>query len=263
MSLDPIWSDSQSMTQINVQGSDSLTAIYYTMYLSLIYLDTFMSITTTYIYCLSLMPYTMASSINYRYTLFEWANLTPISGKPNFKTLHKLWNKIKANGKSVYYNLGEGAHVNIGLVLTESEYTLISNTPLIYLSRPGPLIITAGTTALINYTMRITHTKAVPLFFEVTGIEQAPIQHIITTVDKTYIYYICNQTTNLINYAVADVITHIQDIYVQPMSHELLKYQETVKNAICCPHEPIASIFSAVEELLEFADITGFSYTQN
>ena len=55
----------------------------------------------------------MASNKNYKDTLFERANLTPIRGEPTFKTLYKLRNDIKANAKSVCSNL-EG-----GLVLTE------------------------------------------------------------------------------------------------------------------------------------------------
>ena len=60
----------------------------------------------------------MTSNINYKKTLFDRTNLTPIYGEPTFKTLHKFWNKIKSNAKSVYSNLGGGAHGHLGLVLT-------------------------------------------------------------------------------------------------------------------------------------------------
>ena len=68
------------------------------------------------------------SNINYKYTFFDQANLTHIRGKPTFETLHKLWNVIKEHSKAVYSNLGGGAHGNLGLVLTESQYALISPT---------------------------------------------------------------------------------------------------------------------------------------
>ena len=47
----------------------------------------------------------MTSSINYKDTLFEQANLTPICCKPTLEILHKLRNDINANAKSVYSNL--------------------------------------------------------------------------------------------------------------------------------------------------------------
>ena len=62
----------------------------------------------------------MTSNINYKDTLFERSNLTPIRGKPTSETLHKLQNEIKANAKSVYSNLRGGAHGHLGLVLTDA-----------------------------------------------------------------------------------------------------------------------------------------------
>ena len=61
----------------------------------------------------------MKSTINYKYTLFDRANLTPIRGKPTFETLHNFRNEIKANSKVVYSNLGWGVYVHLGLVLTD------------------------------------------------------------------------------------------------------------------------------------------------
>ena len=111
----------------------------------------------------------MMSNINYKDTHFERANLTPICGESNFETLHNLRNEIKANDKAVYSNLGGGAHGHLGLVLTESQYTLISYTPLVYPTHPVPLIILYGTTAHANSDIQIVHTEEVRLFREVMG----------------------------------------------------------------------------------------------
>ena len=47
------------------------------------------------------------------------------------------------------------------------------------------------------------------------------------------------------------------------MPQELLEREETVKKTIYHPCKPITSVFSIVEEILEFSDITGTSYTQH
>ena len=73
----------------------------------------------------------MTSNTNDTDTLFEKSNLIPIRVKPTFKTLHKLWNEIKANAKSVYSNIGGGAHGHLALVLTEAQYTLIYPTAFV------------------------------------------------------------------------------------------------------------------------------------
>ena len=101
----------------------------------------------------------MTSNINYKDTLFERADRTPIRGEPTFKTLHKLQNEIKSNAKAVYSNLVGGAHVHLGFLLNNVQYALIYPTPLFYPTRPGPLIIPDGMTAHANSNMRIAHTE--------------------------------------------------------------------------------------------------------
>ena len=101
----------------------------------------------------------MTININNKDTLSGRANLTAIHGETTFETLHKLWNEIKANAKSVYSNLGGGAHGHLGLVLNDTMYALIYTTPFVYLTQPVPLIFMDGTTAHVKSNMRITHTK--------------------------------------------------------------------------------------------------------
>ena len=47
------------------------------------------------------------------------------------------------------------------------------------------------------------------------------------------------------------------------MTHKLLECKEIFKKTSYLLHEPIASVFSVVKEILEFAYITGTSYTQH
>ena len=111
----------------------------------------------------------MTSNINYKDTLFKQVNLTPICGEPTFKTIHKIWNEIKSNSNAV-------AHGHLGLALTEVQYTLISTTPFVYPTHPGPLIIPDGMTAHANSNIPIAHTEEVRLFRDLTGVEQVIVQ---------------------------------------------------------------------------------------
>ena len=60
----------------------------------------------------------------------------------------------------------------------------------------------------------------------------------------------------------ADVLTHLQDNYSQLMPHKIIERKDIVKKTTYNPQEPIATILSAVKELLEFANIAGTLYTQ-
>ena len=90
----------------------------------------------------------MASTVNYRDTHFERSNLTPIRGEPTYETVHKLWNKVKANVRSMYSNIGGGTHGHLGLVLMAAQYADISTTVFIRPSHPGPLAIPSVATVV-------------------------------------------------------------------------------------------------------------------
>ena len=147
-------------------------------------------------------------------------------------------------------------------MLTKSQYALISPTPFVYPDQPGPLIIPDGTTAHANSNMRITHTKEVCLFREVTVVEQDLVQQIVGTVKEAYLVDICNSTTTSINGTMSSVLMHLQDKYGKLMPYKLLEQEAIVKKTIYNPCDPIATVFSAFKELLELSDITGTSYTQ-
>ena len=70
-----------------------------------------------------------------------------------------------------------------------------------------------------------------------------------------------NSTTNSNHDTVAGVLMHLQDNYGQLMTNALLEREDIVNKIICNPHDPISTVFSAVKEILEFADITGIFYT--
>ena len=126
----------------------------------------------------------MMSNINYKDTLFERSELTPIHGEPTFETLHNLWFEIIAKSKSVYSNIGGGAHVHLGLVLIYAQYALISPTPFVYSTHPGLIIIPDGTTTHANSNIRIVQIKIVHMFQELMRVEQALVQEKFATVKE-------------------------------------------------------------------------------
>ena len=81
-------------------------------------------------------------------------------------------------------------------------------------------------------------------------------------VEEAYLEDICNRTTKSINNTVSGVLRHLKEKYGQLMPHELVEKEDIVKKTIYNPRDPIAIVFSAVKEILEFDDITGTSYKQ-
>ena len=129
----------------------------------------------------------MASTVNYRDTHFDRAKLTPISGKPTYETVHKLWNEVKENARSMYLHLGGGTHGHLGLVLKAAQYVDISTTVFTRPSHPAPLSIPSAATVVQRSTLRDAHIEDLRVFREVMGLEQALIQPIVATIDATYL----------------------------------------------------------------------------
>ena len=107
---------------------------------------------------------------------------------------------------------------------------LISPTPFVYPNHPGPLIIPYGTTAHVNSNMWIAHTKKVRLFQEVQALVKNK-----STVEEAYLVDIRNRTNKPINNTMLDVLTCLQDNYVQLMPHNILERKDIVKKTIYNP----------------------------
>ena len=85
------------------------------------------------------------------------------------------------------------------------------------------------------------------------GVEQAPIQKIVTTIDATYLEDVQDRTTNSINISVSALLVHLQETYGTLMPHEFQEKEEEAKRTIYNPCNSIASVFSVVDDLVKLS----------
>jgi hypothetical protein len=109
----------------------------------------------------------VSSGINYRETYFEFPELTKLQGEPNAESLCKLRNELKANAQAVTSSLGDITHGHLALVLTDTQYALLTDQPFVRPVHPGPLIIATTVSNAIATVIKGAHDKAVRLFREV------------------------------------------------------------------------------------------------
>ena len=124
------------------------------------------------------------STINYRETYFPKPDLSPIIGRPKFESLYRLIIDLQANVQSVHSNLGGGTHGHLRLIVTPTQYAILSTTPYDRPTHPGTLTIPVGTTRLAAEELERNHIESLRLFHEVRGIEQALIQQMVTAIDN-------------------------------------------------------------------------------
>ena len=205
----------------------------------------------------------MASSSAIDYTVyFEFPNLTKIHGEPNFDSIKKIHNQIKANCQSVQSNLSGGTFGHLDLVLNVQQYKLLFNAPFIRPAHPGVLVIPPGTTQHRSALMRDQHAESLLVFNKVHNLEKALRQQIITAVESTYLAVLRNFQTNSINLSIDAIFQHLYDTYGNISPKSLQDYEDRIKTMIFDPTQPIDDVFNAVMDPADYAEATGAPYSQ-
>ena len=119
---------------------------------------------------------------DFKTTYFQFERLTPINEKPDFQSLTKLRNELKTNAQAVPSTLGGGAHGLLGLVLTDLEYALVSNTPFDVEPYPGPLTFPPGTNTLQSKILQDAYQKRMHNYDTCTAVEKALVQQLVKAV---------------------------------------------------------------------------------
>jgi len=202
-----------------------------------------------------------SSTIYYRNSLFQYPILTKIHGEPTAKTILKLTKGIKANARSVYFDLGGGKHGHLFLVLTPEQFNKISNMPFVRPEHPGPFILPDNATqALIREHKDIRHEK-LRLFKEENAVEAAFIEQINKSIDSEYLDAIRNRITNTLEGPITDIIEHLQTIYGKITAQMLAQKEDEFRNLTYSSNQPMDFLSSKINDLSDLANQAGTSYT--
>jgi hypothetical protein len=171
------------------------------------------------------------SGINYRKTYyFEFPELTKLQDKPNSESLYKLRNELKANTQAVSSNLSDGGHGYLALVLSDTQYALLTDQPSVQPAHPGPLAIPQNTSNAMSTVMKEAHHEGVRIFCKVQGVEKALIQQIIQAVAAPYLSSIRDRTSNSLRgtvYSVATKSLHTSNMSMAVSRHKCLRIMTT------------------------------------
>ena len=127
----------------------------------------------------------MSNTINYCENQLNREDLTSIRGELILNTIHKIRNEVKSNVHYVWPNLRGVTQVHIDLFLTDSQCSVIYNTPFVHPNHLVSITTPANTTASITNVIHDTHTKDLQVLREVMGGNQAFIQQIFAALDKS------------------------------------------------------------------------------
>ena len=110
---------------------------------------------------------------NYKSEYFQHEKLTPIQGEPDFTTLQRLKNELKANASSVPSLLGGAANGHLGLVLTDQEYVQVTNVPFKIPEHPGDLAFPAGANGLQQRVVQSNYNRSLESWSTCQAVEKS------------------------------------------------------------------------------------------
>ena len=117
-------------------------------------------------------------AVDYLASFFKYKTPTPIQGTPTYKSLKRLKAELRANASSVECDLGGGNHGYLGLVLSDPEYAVISNTPFVAPAYPQPLTIPNNATQVQAFERKTRYEERKRLYYESQNVERALQRHI-------------------------------------------------------------------------------------
>ena len=173
--------------------------------------------------------------------------------------MHK---ELMVNSQTVHSDLGGGTHGHLGLVLSPGRYALISNAAYNRPAHPGQLVIPAGTTLHLARTMRDQHTERLRIFREVTSVENALKQQIVGAVEPQYLQALRDPTTSRLNGTIPEIMKHLFLVYGRVTPQLLYEQEQKVQQMVYDPQHPIDGVFTAIDELVNFAEAAEIPYTQ-
>ena len=201
-------------------------------------------------------------SPNFRSEYFEYENLTSITGEPDFSSLTKLKNELKANAQSVPTTLGGGNLGFLGLILTDDEYALISDTPFERPERPTVLVFPTGTTTLQSKMIEDRYRRGILTYDQTVAIEKALKQQLVKSIHDDWLAPMRHTTTNAINRTLPQILAFLYTQHGDVTAENLQRKEEALKNLPYDPAiEPIDKIFIEVQELVNFSQAANAGYT--
>ena len=199
---------------------------------------------------------------NYRETLFEYPELTPIHGEPSYESLRVLYNQIKANARSVHTTLGGGQHGHLGLILTPQQYALLSPTAYTKTPRPALLVIPAYQLPHAVQNEQARHAESVRQFNECNNVETAIRQQIVKAVPDGFLTALRNRQTNTIDGSIPVIMYYLFSNHGRVTPAMLQAEEKAVKEMFNDPAHPIDVIFNKVEDLSNLSSAARANFTE-
>ena len=193
--------------------------------------------------------------------LFEVQDVPKIHGEPDYESITKLKDILKANASRITSELGGGGHGHLGLILSALEYGAVSHIPYIRPAHPGPLEIPHGTAQHAATALRLDHKKAILLYHETIDLDNALKKQVADCLENVWTDELRDVTTNTIVATIPQIFDHLYGAYGDITSELLKEREQSTRDMTYVLTEPLAKIYAEIDDLQKLGMAANLPFT--
>ena len=118
----------------------------------------------------------------------------------------------------------------------------------------------AAQTAIISSaevaTQKAAHDEATKRYYECQAVEQALRNQIIEAVEPEYLDALRNVDTDMINESIPEIFIFLQETYGRITEEELVEKEDTLRQLVYDPHQPVDKVFNKITLFHDLCTIT-------
>jgi hypothetical protein len=188
--------------------------------------------------------------------------LPTVQGEPDYQTIHATRKFLQANSRAIYTHLGGGTLGHLGLIISDSSYSMISPTtdagPTLWTSPQTPGRAPAkmdGTAAQISAVRHIWE-EDVQTYRTCTSLQQALKKQIISVFEPIYLEILNDKMVGYANISSRDMLDHLFETYGNITAVDLEINFEHMRQA-WDPQQPVEYLFKQIQDCADYSEAGG------
>jgi hypothetical protein len=205
----------------------------------------------------------MTTSVERLVESFPHPHIPAIAGPPNYETITDITRLLNANAASIHSELGGGNYGHLALTISAASYATLSPVAFVPPANPGTttIIPPLATAAIISQTVR-EHDESLRLWHQYNNVNAGLKQQLISSISNIYICTLQDRHTGFANVSTRELIKHLLCAYGNVTPTDLAENDARFKTAYD-PSEPIETLYSQLEDAMDYADAGDNAYTAN
>ena len=172
-----------------------------------------------------------------------------------YESMNDIMQSLYSNVATIKTPLGGGQHGNLGLIIKEALYAMLSETPFIVLQDPGPLLVFnlyQTYTAAVKDMVIQEHKEMKRIYENCHNVDSACKGLILDAVEEVYLKEKRNKVMGYLSFTTKEMLKHLLKWYGKISPRDLENNKTKLQEPID-PDLPIKVYFKCVDNCLQYA----------